>query len=140
VQVLVEADGVHPAPEHLGVLGLFETELGQVHLVAEPAGGGHGLHERLDVLRHRFLTGDELRAEVGRGTLLVGVEGLPVRGVAAEVDVGGVPELGVSLDEQAKREGIPVQPALAQRLETRAVLGDGAGHVHPSRVTPLWTV
>jgi hypothetical protein len=59
VEVLRDPDRVEPPAEDLDVLGLLEGELREVHLVLEPALGGHRPHERLDVLGHRLLAGDE---------------------------------------------------------------------------------
>ena len=71
MQILGDADGVEPHPEHLHVLGFLERELRQIHLVAQPTFGAHRGHERLNVLGHRFLPGDELGAQPGRIVALV---------------------------------------------------------------------
>ena len=115
MQVLGDADGVEPHPEHLGVLGLFEGELRQVHLVAEPSFCPHRGHERLDVLGHRFLAGDELGAQPGGVVAFVVGQPLPVGAVAGEVDVGGIPEFRVAAGEQLQRQAVPVEPARGQR-------------------------
>jgi hypothetical protein len=96
VQVVGDADGVEPHAKHLDVLGFLERELGQVHLVAQPAFGPHRVHERLNVLGHGFLAGDELGAESGGVVAFVVRKPLPVGAVAGEVDVGRVPELRIA--------------------------------------------
>ena len=115
MQVVGDADGVEPHAEHLGVLGLLEGELRQVHLVAQPSFGPHRGHERLDVLGHRFLAGDELRAQSGGVVAFVVGQPLPVGAVAGEVDVGRIPELRVAAGEQLERQAVPVEPARNHR-------------------------
>lgn len=127
MEIIGEADGVHPAAEHLGVFGLLEAELRQIHLVAEASLGGHRGHERLDVGGDGFLAGGELRAQEGRTAPFVVRQPGPIRRVRGEVDVGGVPEFLVALDEQAQREPVPVEPVLAQGVETVAEFGGRHG-------------
>ena len=111
MQVVGDPDGVEPQAEHLGVFGLLEGELRQVHLVAQPSLGPHRAHERLDVLGDRFLAGDELGAQPGGVVAFAVGERLPVGPVAGEVDVGGIPELGVAAGEQLERQAVPVEAA-----------------------------
>jgi len=70
-------------------------ELSQVHLVAEASFFAHRGHERLDVLGHRFLAGDELRAQPGGEIAFIIVQPLPSGAVAREIDVGGIPNLAL---------------------------------------------
>jgi hypothetical protein len=100
----------------LGVLGFLERELRQIHLVAESAFGAHRRHEGLDVLRDRFLAGDELCAQPGGPVALEVGQRLPVGPIAREVDVGRIPELGVAPGEQLERQAIPVEPARGERV------------------------
>ncbi len=104
LQVAAETDRVHPHPEDLGVFGLFETELRQVHLVAEASLGRHRPHEGLDVLGHRLFTRDELTDEIGCATALLVVQFDPVLGVPGEVDRHRVPEPCVPFDEETQRK------------------------------------
>lgn len=113
MQVVADADCIKPEPEDLCVLCLFKGELRQVHLVTESPLGAHGRHERLDVLGHRLLAGDELRAEPGRIVTFPIGERVPVRPVAREVDIGRIPKFRIAADEQLERQGIPVKPSLA---------------------------
>ena len=96
------------------MLGLFEGELGQVHLVAQPSLFPHRGHERLDVLGDRFLAGDELRTQAGGEIAFVLVQSLPVGTVPREVDVGRIPEFRVATGEQLERQAVPVEPASSQ--------------------------
>lgn len=96
VQVVGHPDGVEPHAEHLGVFGLLERELREIHLVAQSSLGPHRGHERLDVLGDRLLAGDELRAQPGGIVAFDIRQLLPVRPVAGEVNIGGIPELCVS--------------------------------------------
>ena len=118
LQVVGHPDRVEPHAEHLGVFGLLERELRQVHLVAEATFGPHGRHERLDVLGDRFLAGDELSAQSGGPVPFEVRHGLPVGPVAGEVDVGGIPELGVAPGEQLQREAVPVEAACGEGFGT----------------------
>ena len=111
MQVVGDADGVEPHAEHLRVLGFLERELRQIHLVAQPTLGPHCGHERLNVLGHRFLAGNELGAQPGGVVAFVVRQPLPVRAVAGEVDVGRIPELRVAAGEQLERQAIPVESA-----------------------------
>ena len=78
------------------MLGFLECELGQIHFVSEAPFSPHRGHERLDVLGHRFLAGNELRAQLG-GTVAFRLgQRFPVRPVVGEVDIGRIPELRVA--------------------------------------------
>ena len=124
MQVTGHADRVEPQPEHLDVLGFLERELRQVHLVAQPSLGAHCGHERLDVFGHRFLTGDELRAQPD-GVIALGIRQLlPVLPVLREVDIGRIPELGVAAGEELQRQAVPVEAAGNQRAECGCVSCD----------------
>ncbi len=59
----------------------------------------HGRHERLDFVGYRFLPGGELRAQLEGEVAFVAGQLFPVRAIAGEVDVGGVPELRVAACE-----------------------------------------
>ena len=111
LHVVGDADGVEPQPEHLRVFGLLERELRQVHLVAEAPLSPHRRHERLDVLGDGLLARDELRAQPGGPFAFQIGERFPVLSVLREVDVGGVPELGVAAGKQLERQAVPVQAA-----------------------------
>ena len=118
MQVTGQTHFVHPQPKDLGVLGFLETELRQVHLVAESSLGRHCFHERLNVFGDGFFTGDELRTQEGGAALLFAGQLLPVTGILRKIEVGWVPEFGVSLGEQSEWERIPVQPSRPKRTET----------------------
>ena len=96
------------------MFGLFERELRQVHLIAEATFGAHGRHEGLDVLGHRFLAGDELRAQPGGPVPFELRQGLPVGSVAREIDIGRIPEFGVATGEELQREAVPVEAACGE--------------------------
>lgn len=96
MQVFADSDGIQPHAKHLGVFGFLERELRQIHLVGQPSLGPHRGHERLDVLGHRLLAGNELGAQSGGVVTFVVRQLLPVRPVAREVDVGRIPELCVA--------------------------------------------
>ena len=114
LQVVGHADRVEPQPEHLGMFGLFERELGQIHLVTESALGAHRRHEGLDVLCDRFLAGDELRAQARRPFAFQLRQRFPVSPVPREVDVCRIPELGVAAGKQLERQAGPVQTSFGQ--------------------------
>ena len=99
MQVIGDPDGVEPQTEHLRVFGFLERELRQIHLVAQASLGPHRGHEGLDVLSHPFLAGNEYGAEAGSDVAFAIRERLPVRAVAGEVDVGGIPEFRVASGE-----------------------------------------
>ena len=100
------------------MFGLLERELRQVHLVAEATLGPHGRQERLDVLGHRLLAGDELSAESGGPLAFEVRQCLPVGPVAGEVDVGRIPELGVAPGEQLQWQALPVEATRGQGFRT----------------------
>ncbi len=137
MQVLGDADRVEPQAEGLGVLGLLEGELGQVHLIAQTSLGAHRLHEGLDVLRHRLLARDEQAAEGLDEELFVLAQLRPVPRVLGEVDVRRVPELLVAAHEELERQRLPVETALREGTEPcagavgGAVGGDVIGHAVP---------
>ncbi|EUA43074.1 hypothetical protein I552_7815 [Mycobacterium xenopi 3993] len=89
MEIVGHTHGVQPQPEHLGVLGLLERELRQVHFVAEPPFRAHRGHERLDVLGDRLFARDELRAQPGGVVALALSKRLPIVAVTGEVDISG---------------------------------------------------
>ncbi len=99
VQIVADPDGVEPEPKYLSVLCFLKGELRQVHFVAQPPLGTHRGHERLDILSHRFLARDELRAQPGGIVAFAFGERFPVCPVAREVDTGRVPEFRVTAGE-----------------------------------------
>ena len=114
VQIGRHAHRVEPQPKREGVFGLFIDELGQIHLIGESTLGGHRGHERLQVLGHRLLTGQELGSQHGGVLALLVSHRREVPGVLAQIDIGRVPVLGVALVEEPHREGLLAQPSGAQ--------------------------
>ena len=97
------------------MLGLLVDELGQVHLVGEAPFGGHRGDERLQVLGHRLLSGEELGGQPGGVSPLDVGHRREVEGVLGEIDVRGVPVLGDALGEQAHRKRFLAETAGAER-------------------------
>lgn len=122
MQVFADSDGIQPHAKHLGVFGFLERELRQIHLVGQPSLGPHRGHERLDVLGHRLLAGNELGAQSGGVVTFVVRQLLPVRPVAREVDVGRIPELCVAPGEQLQWQARPVESARGEQPERVRVM------------------
>jgi hypothetical protein len=99
------------------VLGLLESELSEIHLVFEPALGGHCLHERLNLVGDRLLARLEESGKPHRTVTLHFAEGSPVLGILREIELGRIPEQPVALLEEPHRNAVPAEPALADGFE-----------------------
>ncbi|VBA46586.1 hypothetical protein [Mycobacterium attenuatum] len=82
------------------MLGPFERELGQIDLAGKLPFSPRGGHERLNVLDHGFLTGDELGAQPdGKVALAIG-QPIAILALAGKVDVGRILEFRVAAGKQ----------------------------------------
>jgi len=102
--------GIEKAAHPLHVLGFLEEERGEVHRLLESPLAGHHVDEGEDVHGDGLLAPLKERRQPQQEVLLVWTQPHPILPVAAEVDVGRIPDAeALGLVPEAERGAGPVE-------------------------------